>query len=76
MGFTLPWEYWMRHELSSYCGAAIINLSKRDSFVESQLLQYWTKFLNGDKSVSWAKIWTLVVLEGWIEQVLEKEVYA
>jgi asparagine synthase (glutamine-hydrolysing) len=71
MGFTFPWELWLRHELKSFCDEAIHALSQRDLFQTKVIKDYWSRFLKGDRSVSWMRIWLLVVLEKWIENTIE-----
>lgn len=71
MGFTLPWEYWMKKELRFFCEQALRNISKRGIFNPVALMEYWKRFLKGNGSVNWAQIWTIVVLEHWISNVLE-----
>ncbi len=66
MGFVLPWEKWLRNELSDYCGLRISILSQRDLFNGEQLMEEWTKFMKGDNQISWSRWWLLVVLENWL----------
>lgn len=68
MGFTFPWEKWMRHELKSFCEERLQNLSKRDLFNTKLLNELWEKFMKQDPSVNWARIWIFVVLEDWLER--------
>lgn len=79
MGFTLPWSVWMKGELRGYCEEALKEVSKRELFNEKFLLSYWSRFLAGDTSVSWLKIWTIVAFEKWYQQMTEinpQRVYA
>lgn len=66
MGFTLPWEQWMKNELKSFCEKNIISLAKRDFVNEKELKELWNQFLKGNKKVTWSRIWHLVVLENWL----------
>jgi asparagine synthase (glutamine-hydrolysing) len=68
MGFTFPWEKWMKNELKSFCEERIHSLSKRSMFNEKALIQHWNSFLNNDKRVTWSRIWYLVVLEDWLQR--------
>jgi asparagine synthase (glutamine-hydrolysing) len=68
MGFTFPWEKWMRHELKSFCEERIHSLAKRTLFNEKALIKHWNLFLNGDKRVTWSRVWYLVVLEDWLQR--------
>ena len=66
MGFTFPWKYWMKNDLKQFCQERIYSLSKRDYFVEQEIIDLWKKFLNDDKRITWSRIWPLVVLENWL----------
>ena len=67
MGFTFPWELWMRNELISFCDARINRLVQRDLFNKEYVLSLWKGFLAG-KNVNWVKVWLLVVLEHWLDR--------
>lgn len=67
MGFTLPWEHWMKSELRSFCESKIENLSNREYFNKSAVLELWQRFLKGDHYISWSRIWHLIVLENWLD---------
>lgn len=66
MGFTFPWEYWMKNELKSFCESRMISLSKRKNFNEEKMIGLWKEFLKNNPRVSWSRIWYLVVLEDWL----------
>ena len=66
MGFTFPWEKWMKHELKSFCESRIKSLGERDYFNAKKLDELWNRFLKNDPRVSWSRIWYLVVLEDWL----------
>jgi asparagine synthase (glutamine-hydrolysing) len=68
MGFTLPWEHWMKNELKSFCQNALTQLGKREGFNARGIQQLWQAFLNGSKTITWSRIWHLVVLENWLKQ--------
>ncbi len=68
MGFTFPLEIWMKHEMKSFCEANIEKLSQREYFNANEIKNLWAKFLEGDKRISWSRLWTLVVLENWLEK--------
>lgn len=67
MGFTLPWEHWMKNELKNFCEQRLEKLGKRKGFKAQNILKLWQLFLKNDKRVSWSRIWILVVLENWLE---------
>lgn len=68
MGFTLPWEHWMKNELKSFCQDALTQLGKREGFNARGIQQLWQAFLNGSTTITWSRIWHLVVLENWLKQ--------
>lgn len=68
MGFTFPWEKWMKNELKTFCEERIRSLAKRSIFNEVALLEHWNSFLKGDKRISWSRVWYLVVLEDWLQR--------
>lgn len=68
MGFTLPWEHWMRNELKAFCARNIHSLGDRPVFRPGAVVGLWQRFLRNDRSVTWYRIWTLVALEDWIER--------
>ncbi|MBK7940764.1 MAG: asparagine synthase (glutamine-hydrolyzing) [Flavobacteriales bacterium] len=67
MGFTLPWEHWMRNELRSFCEARLHTLGTRPVFRRDGVRSLWTRFLAGDRRVNWARVWGLVVLADWLD---------
>lgn len=68
MGFTFPWELWMRNELKAFCDVRINRLVQRDLFNKEYVLSLWKGFLAGNKNVNWFKVWLLVVLEHWLDR--------
>ena len=68
MGFTLPWEEWMRRELKDLCEQRLEGLAQRDLFRPDGIHRLWDRFLNGDPRVNWSRIWQLVVLEDWLSR--------
>lgn len=67
MGFTLPWELWMRNELRGFCEARIAYLERRPEFRKGAVADLWRRFLAGDQRVNWSRLWSLVVLGDWLE---------
>ena len=66
MGFTLPWEIWMKEELKDFCTARIIDFSTR---IENEnILKYWHAFLKGSNEIGWNRFWSIVSLEDWLER--------
>jgi asparagine synthase (glutamine-hydrolysing) len=68
MGFTLPWQNWLRNELRSFCEKNITELSEYSFCNKDEIRNYWSRFLNNDKIVTWSRIWHLVVLNNWIKE--------
>ncbi|MBC5991627.1 asparagine synthase (glutamine-hydrolyzing) [Pontibacter cellulosilyticus] len=68
MGFTLPWKEWLRSELYSFCEAKLNNLAKRDLLNAAAVFGLWQSFISQDPTVTWARVWYLVVLENWLEK--------
>jgi hypothetical protein len=58
----------MKNELKSFCEERIYLLAKRSLFNEKALIKHWNLFLNGDKRVTWSRVWYLVVLEDWLQR--------
>ncbi|MCZ4409288.1 asparagine synthase (glutamine-hydrolyzing) [Cryomorphaceae bacterium 1068] len=68
MGFTFPWEVWMRNELKEFCGEALQKLGARDAFNSKAIDKRWNGFLKGDSKISWSRIWHLCILEAWLDE--------
>ncbi len=67
MGFTLPWEHWMRNELRSFCEARLRTMGARPVFRREGVEALWSRFLARDRRVNWARVWGLVVLADWLD---------
>ena len=68
MGFTLPWEHWMRHELKDLCTSRLAALDARGLIGPGSALGLWNKFIMRDPRVNWSRVWSLVVLGDWLER--------
>jgi asparagine synthase (glutamine-hydrolysing) len=68
MGFTFPWDSWMRKELKDFCGDQMSALGKRPQFNEKAVNRRWEDFLKGDRHVTWSRIWYLCILEAWLSK--------
>jgi asparagine synthase (glutamine-hydrolysing) len=68
MGFVLPWADWLKNEMKSMAETSINNLAKRDIFEGDELKKLWNEFLIGNPSVTWSRLWPLIVLENWMEK--------
>ncbi len=66
MGFTFPWEHWLKGELRDLVETSLESLGNRAILNKSALNELWERFLKGDKRITWSRIWYLVVLENWL----------
>ena len=66
MGFTIPWDHWMRLELKSFCEGRIHLLGRCEYFDDKGPKQLWERFLNHDPLITWSRIWPLVALSNWM----------
>jgi asparagine synthase (glutamine-hydrolysing) len=69
-GFALPFDSWMRGPLRSLCEERLgeRGLSGRGLLNPAAIQTLWQSFLAGGKDVTWSRIWTLVVLDTWLDQ--------
>ncbi len=68
MGFTFPWEQWMKNELKDFCIKNLTNLVDRELLDKKQLWNMWNRFLKGNQKATWSRLWPLVVLGFWLEE--------
>lgn len=68
MGFTLPWQVWLKTDLKSFCEKNIMEFSNYDFCNKQELQNLWQRFLNNDNTITWSRIWHLVVLNNWIKE--------
>jgi asparagine synthase (glutamine-hydrolysing) len=66
MGFTLPWDVWMRGPLADTCHAGLDALTRRDILNPAAVQDLWSGFESG--RVTWSRVWTLVALGQWIDR--------
>ena len=69
-GFTLPFDPWMRGPLRALCEQRLGDrgLAGRGLLNPFQIQRLWQSFLAGGKDVSWSRLWTLVVLDAWLDR--------
>ncbi len=67
MGFTLPWQHWLKHELKEFCEQQIQSLEQKKILNAGSVTQLWNRFLREDPLVTWSRIWHLVVLNHWLD---------
>lgn len=68
MGFTLPWQYWLKNELKQFCEKNMNEFAGYDFCNAAAIKGLWQRFLNNDPTVTWSRIWHLVVLNNWIKE--------
>ncbi len=68
MGFTLPFEHWLKNELSGMVQQKIDYLAGRPEFHGAAIQQKWKDFKNGNSRIIWSRIWKLIVLADWLER--------
>ncbi len=69
MGFVFPWRDWLKGEMHAYADERIRSIAQRELFNENGVLDIWSRFLKGDASVTFSRVWPLVVLEEWIREI-------
>lgn len=68
MGFTLPWKHWLKNELKDFCEKNIHEFSEYDFCNKQEIQNLWKRFLANDQTVTWSRIWHLVVLNNWLKE--------
>ncbi len=68
MGFTFPWDEWMKGELREFCGDQMLGLARHEAFHEKAVLKRWDHFLAGKREISWSRIWHLCILQAWMNE--------
>lgn len=68
MGFTLPMQEWMKHELKTWCEKHIKSLEDKNIYINASLTKLWNSFLKNDPLVSWSRVWHLVILNHWLDK--------
>ena len=70
MGFTLPFEVWMRGKMRSEIESVLLSPSEKLSDFISQdgVQKIWYNFLK--KRCSWSRPWSLYVLKKWVDKNL------
>jgi len=65
MGFTLPFENWMRKDLKQEVESVLMTPVPRlaDMISEAAVIKVWREFLKG--KVTWSRPWALYILKKW-----------
>ena len=68
-GFVLPFAPWMRGALRTFCERRLGDqgLAGRGVVDPTVVRALWGAFLDHDRRTSWARLWTLVALDAWLE---------
>jgi asparagine synthase (glutamine-hydrolysing) len=69
-GFTLPFDPWMRGALAPLCARALgpSGLDGRTLFQPGEITKLWQRFIDRRPGVTWSRVWTLVVLNHWLDR--------
>lgn len=68
MGFSFPWDEWMRGDLREFCGDHITDLGRNDAFNAEAVSKRWNSFLKGDPHITWSRLWYLCILQAWMNE--------
>jgi asparagine synthase (glutamine-hydrolysing) len=71
MGFTLPWEQWLRGELHAFCEERLNALCDRGLLDPAYIRRMWQQFNNRSHQVLASHVWMLVVLEHWLQRNMD-----
>lgn len=71
MGFSFPWDEWIRNDLKKYVSDVLTHAKNYDFLNETEIDASWNRFLSGDKRVKWYHIWNLVCIINWLKTNLE-----
>jgi asparagine synthase (glutamine-hydrolysing) len=68
MGFSFPWDYWLKNELREFTADHLSDLGKNPLFNHFAINSLWSDFEQGKNGINWSRIWYLVVLQHWLHQ--------
>jgi asparagine synthase (glutamine-hydrolysing) len=68
MGFTFPWQLWMKGDLKELCETSLAYYKTYSVFNYEAINLFWQRFLNNDKQITWSRMWHLIVLANWLKQ--------
>jgi asparagine synthase (glutamine-hydrolysing) len=68
MGFVLPWELWLHHDLKNFILQQSEELKEGKLFNNKYLDSIYSGFFAGNKNISWPMVWNLSVLSYWIKE--------
>lgn len=67
MGFSFPWDQWLRNELYELVNDSIHSICMRSEFNSTGIMNLWQNYLHHKQSVTWNQIWMIVSLERWLK---------
>lgn len=69
MGFSFPWDAWIRQEMRDFCQSELTYLKSKPFVNPKEIDRVWQEFLNSsESSTTWVNIWSLVVFSAWIRK--------
>ncbi|MEO1257491.1 MAG: asparagine synthase (glutamine-hydrolyzing) [Bacteroidota bacterium] len=68
LGFVLPWRFWMKNELRSFCEKRLGRFKERNLVSAKKVDHLWDAFLKGKNDFLWSRLWILIVLEDWLQR--------
>jgi asparagine synthase (glutamine-hydrolysing) len=69
LGFTLPFETWLRGPLRNWTAARLLGRRRERGILHPlEVERVWRDFLSDKGLVSWSHVWALVVLVDWCER--------
>jgi len=68
MGFTFPWEEWLRGPMAGLAEEGIMSLKEISVVQGREVEQLWHRFRSGDKTLSWARVWVFIVMGHYIRR--------
>jgi len=68
MGFTFPWEQWLRGPMAAMAEEGIMALKDISVVQGREVEQLWHRFRAGDKTLSWARVWVFIVMGHYIRR--------
>lgn len=68
MGFTLPFNVWLRRDLKDFAQSSLEYLASRNEFQSDAVIKTWKLYLKEDPRVQWTAIWKLIVLSDWLRR--------
>ena len=68
LGFILPWRFWMKNELRTFCENHLSSFKERNLVSAEKVNQLWVDFTKGKNDFLWSRLWILIVLEDWLQR--------